>query len=86
MPDHDTPSEVETASGPTWLMKVNGKPIASCACHPEQWAIDCVECGRRALAYRSRAGIDRIWHRDTSGWACACGAGGGLLQLVGIGR
>ena len=52
--------------------------IATCRCHGPEWAIDCMRCGRRALAWYSRPRLE-----DTPGWSCVCGARGALWELRG---
>lgn len=66
--------DASTSGGPTWYL--SARPLASC--HGEdEYAIDCPDdCGREALAWRSRPGV------RAGGWACACGANGFLWQLL----
>ena len=72
----DTPAQYPVASsgGPTWYLIA--RPLTACHDHDE-YAIDCpADCGREAIAWRSRPG------ERAGGWGCACGARGALWQLL----
>ena len=72
--DADHVTTPVTAGAPTWYL--NARPLAACCDHVE-YAIDCpADCGREAIAWRSRPG------ERAGGWGCACGARGQLWQLL----